>query len=69
MADWVDSASRPFKIHSGEAIRRQIRDGDAGNDNLVFDVLKELVDVDVEESYVDNGVRDSVADEMLNKRA
>ena len=68
MADWVDSASRPFKIHSGEATRRQIADGDEGNDNLIFDVGKELIDVDVEESNVDNGVHYSVADETLNER-
>ena len=33
-----------------------------------FYIGKELVDVDVEESYVDNGVRDSVVDETLNER-
>ena len=35
---------------------------------LFFDVGKELIDVDFEESYVDNGVRDSVVDEILKER-
>ena len=66
MADWVGVASCPFKIHLGEATRRQIADDDTGDDTLVLDVGKELIDVEVEESYVDNGVRDSVVDETIN---
>ena len=66
MASWVDPASCPFKIHSGEATRRQIADDDTCDDTLVLDIGKELVDVDIEESYVGSGVRDSVVDETLN---
>ena len=35
MADWVDLASRPFNIHSGEVTTRQIVDGDSGSINRV----------------------------------
>ena len=55
-----------FKTHSIEATRRQIVGDNTGDSTLVFDVEKELVEVDVNESYVDNNVRDSVVDEMLN---
>ena len=67
MADWVDPASRPFKVHSGEATRRQIADSDEGDDNFVFDVGRELVEVDVEESYVNDDGRDPMMDETLDE--
>ena len=66
MGDGVDRASCLFKTYSVEATRRQIACDNTGDGNLVFDVEKELVEVDVDESYVDNGVRDSVVDETLN---
>ena len=66
MDDWVDRASCPFKTQLVEATRRQIAGDNTGDDTLVFDVEKELVEVDIDESYVDNGVRDSVVVETLN---
>ena len=65
MDDWVDRASCPFKSHSVEATRRHIEGDNTGDDSLVFDIEKELIELDVDESHVDNGVRDSVADETL----
>ena len=60
MADWVDPASSLFEVRQGEAKRRQRADDDKGDDYFAFVVGREVVEVNVEEIYVDDCFKETL---------